>query len=265
MNSRNRAYVSILIFILFMFTAAPSMANAAVHGKRTNSRSDYSSNEVYANFRPVLLGSIAEGVLYRSSSPVDNQLNRAAYSDRLTAKTGIAVIINMAETGAKVKEMIAEPGFNSPYYKRLFQQKKVIGLGMDHKFASDRFKRKLKTGIEFMLANKGPYLIHCTLGRDRTGFAAALFGALMGAGLDEINDDFMLSFKNLNHVEKDTDIYYKNIGTPAWMFRYISGLSALDDVSLQRLAEQYLLSTGLTVRQINRLKLILSGKSVPSA
>ncbi|MBO7353741.1 MAG: hypothetical protein J6U61_05750, partial [Lachnospiraceae bacterium] len=49
---------------------------------RTNERADYSSDDVFANFRNVTTTGIADGVLFRSSSPVNNEIGRAAYADR---------------------------------------------------------------------------------------------------------------------------------------------------------------------------------------
>lgn len=50
---------------------------------RTNNREDYAdlSDEDYCNFRAVKGGKIKEGVLYRSSSPIDPFMKRDKYAD----------------------------------------------------------------------------------------------------------------------------------------------------------------------------------------
>ena len=51
--------------------------------KYTNVRTDYDSDEVFANFRPVTVGEIGEGKLYRSCSPVNNKYGRRTVAGRL--------------------------------------------------------------------------------------------------------------------------------------------------------------------------------------
>lgn len=41
------------------------------------------------------MGDIAKGVLYRSSSPVNNELGRALYSDNLINGTNVNTVINL--------------------------------------------------------------------------------------------------------------------------------------------------------------------------
>jgi len=50
--------------------------------------------------------------------------------------------------------------------------------------------------FRFIIANDGPYLIHCTEGKDRAGFVSAVLEALMGADLQEIVADYMKSYEN---------------------------------------------------------------------
>ena len=42
----------------------------ALSATYTNNRSDYASDEVFVNFRPMKGGNLAEGVMYRSASPI---------------------------------------------------------------------------------------------------------------------------------------------------------------------------------------------------
>jgi hypothetical protein len=45
-------------------------------------------------------------------------------------------------------------------------------------------KSKLASGMEFLASHEGPYLIHCTEGKDRAGFVSALLECLIGAGAE---------------------------------------------------------------------------------
>ena len=55
----------------------------------TNEPTDYDSDEVFANFRPVTVGDIGEGKLYRSCSPVNNECGRRAVAGRLIEQAGL--------------------------------------------------------------------------------------------------------------------------------------------------------------------------------
>ncbi|WP_369819228.1 SH3 domain-containing protein [Thermoanaerobacter sp. YS13] len=130
-------------------------------------------------------------------------------------------------------------------------------MGLD--VTSDDFKVKLVKGLEFMAENKGPYLIHCTEGKDRTGIVAALLEALMGASKDEIVDDYMQSFTDFYGVQKGTEKYnliaQQNI---LKILKIIAKADNLDKVDLAASAYNYLISAGMTPEQINMLKVNLS-------
>jgi len=70
---------------------------------RSNKREDYSSDEVFANFRAIEMGTIAHGVLYRSSSPIDNELGRASYADTLAKNANIATVVNLTDSADTMK------------------------------------------------------------------------------------------------------------------------------------------------------------------
>ena len=224
---------------------------------RTNDRADYDSDEVFANFRPIVMGDIAEGVLYRSSSPVNPELGRNTYADQLAEAAGIQTVINLADSQ---EVMEAYEGYADTYYATL----NVIGLDMGVDFSADDFNAKLKTGLEFMLANEGPYLIHCNEGKDRAGFVSALLEALMGGTLDEIVEDYMTSYENYYHVEKDSEQYDKIAESNIMAsLRSIAGLEEgadLSGVDLQAAAGTYLTETvGLSAEQVDALQAVLSG------
>ena len=60
--------------------------------KRTNERSDYASDSIFANFRSVVTTGIKPGVLYRGSSPINNEIGRAAYSNALAEAVGLILL-----------------------------------------------------------------------------------------------------------------------------------------------------------------------------
>lgn len=223
---------------------------------RTNNRSDYSTDGVFANFRSIEMGNLAPGVLYRSSSPVNPELGRNAYADQLTKAAGIKTVLNLADSDSVMK---AYPGYGQTYYSTL----NVLPLDMGVNFSAPDFTAKLKTGLEYMLSHKGPYLEHCTEGKDRTGFVSALLEALMGGTLDQITADYMISYENFYHIEKGPGSYDRIVSSNILPeLRMIAGVGEdadLSKVDLGQAAENYLIGTvGLSPDQVSALKTILS-------
>jgi len=222
--------------------------------ERTNNREDYNSDEEFANFRNIKLGNIAEGVLYRSSSPVNNELGRAKYADKLIEKAGVKTVVNLADSVENINSYMAQEDFASPYYANLYKENKVIALNMTLAYDSDEFKANVIKGLTFMADNDGPYLFHCTEGKDRTGFFAALIEALMGATKDEIVEDYMQSYINYYGVKKGTEQYNIISQDVIGMLKSIAGTEDLENVDLAKAAENYLINGGMEIEKINALK-----------
>ena len=209
----------------------------------TTGRTDYASDEIFANFRPVVMGEIGQGKLYRSASPVNNSYGRAAYANALAEAAGVKSVMNLANTEEEIAGYFAEEGFASEYYKSLYEAGSVIVLGMPVNFTSDEFAKGIVKGLTFLSENETPYLVHCTEGKDRAGFTAMLLEMLMGATEDEIIADYMVSYFNYYGVEPGTEKYdmivEKNIKL---MLETASG----GDKDLQAGAISYLLSHGMS-------------------
>ncbi len=225
---------------------------------RSNKREDYASDKIFANFRAVKMGGIAEGALYRSSSPIDNQLGRAAYADQLIEDAGIATVVNLSDSADNMKTYLAAKDFSSPYYADLYKNGQVILLNMNLAYASDEFRANVIKGLVFMADRSGPYLIHCTEGKDRTGFVAALLEALMGATKDEIVADYMESYLNYYDVQPGTEKYNLIAQDVLGMLKVITGATDLDKADLASGARSYLLAGGMKAEQIDALKAKLS-------
>lgn len=228
--------------------------------ERTNNREDYSTDVEFANFRNVVVGNIAEGVLYRSSSPVNNEIGRAAYSDKLIKEAKVNTVVNLADSVENIESYIAAEDFASPYYLELYKNNKVLPLNMGLAYTSKEFKESVIKGLVFMAENQGPYLFHCTEGKDRTGFFAALVEALMGATKNEIVEDYMQSYINYYGVEKGTEKYNVITEDVLAMLKHIAGTENLENVDLAASAKNYLLAGGMTEEQIAALKNNLSTK-----
>lgn len=235
--------------------------------ERTNTRSDYEMDSIFANFRAITSPKIKAGLIYRSSSPINNEISRARYANDLAEAVGIKTVINLADNEDEIKEYMAGKDFKSPYYKSLLNDKKVVLLDMDVDLKGKDFGKKLVEGLTFMANNDAPYLIHCTEGKDRVGFASAVIGALTGASINDIVTDYMLSFENYYNVKRDSEQYnaIAKSNIIASMTTIICGLekgSSLEGINLAAATEKYLIANGMTQEKINLLKKKLSSKPV---
>ena len=230
--------------------------------ERTNNREDYASDEVFANFRNITLGNIKENVLYRSSSPINNELGRASYADKLIEAAKVATVVNMADSKENIDGYITAEDFASPYYKSLYENGKVLPLNMGLAYESPEFKASVVEAVKFMANNDGPYLFHCNEGKDRTGFFAALMGSLMGATKEEIVEDYMISYINYYNVEKNSEKYNVISQDVIGMLEHIAGTKELTNDNLVSGAKTYLLAGGVTESAINALVSKLSGEEI---
>lgn len=227
---------------------------------RTKNRADYSSDAEFANFRNISLGKIAPNWLYRSSSPINNELGRAAYADQLAQAAGIKTVVNLADSAADITDYRTADDFNSPYYADLYDHDQVITLAMAIDFSSNSFRSNIIKGLRFMLQNDGPYLFHCTEGKDRAGFMAVLLESLMEADRQAITADYMLSYQNYYGVKAGSKKYQVITGDLNAMLKVISDSNDLSQVKLAQAAESYLLAGGMTQTEITQLKTKLSTK-----
>ena len=228
--------------------------------KYSNDRADYSDDATFANFRAVTLGAIGDGKLYRSASPINNAHGRAGYANAFIEAAGVSTIVNLADSDEDIAEYIAAEDFNSAYYLGLYEAGKVIVLDMNANFYSDEFAASVAEGLTFLAQNEAPYSIHCTEGKDRAGFTAMLLGALMGAELQEIVDDYMLSFYNYYGITQEAEperyevVLNNNLYAMLYHVTGVNSYEELTQVDLESAATEYLLAAGMSEDDILTLK-----------
>ena len=225
---------------------------------RTDERADYASDAVFANFRNVAVGDLGENAFFRSSSPVNNELGRASYADDLAEAGGIQAVMNLADSNELIEGYIAAEGFDSPYYQSLYEAGKVKALNLGVDFTAADFKSGLAEGLRFFAENEGPYLVHCTEGKDRAGFVSALLECLMGATYGEVVADYMTTYVNYYHLEEGGEQYeaVKNSNIVSILTNITGAAEGTDltTVDLAAAAEDYMLDAGLTADEVTALK-----------
>ena len=217
---------------------------------RSENREDYPdlSDEEFANFRAITTTGVSTGKLYRSSSPVNPEINRNLIADRAAAAAGVKTFINLADSE---EEMRGYEGFDASYYST--QKTIPLNLGVD--FMAEEFRTGLAKGLRFIAANEGPYLVHCTEGKDRAGFVSAVLECLTGASADEVIADYMVTFFNYYRVQPGTEQY--DIIANSNICKSLAAAFEIPDIreaDLQAEAEAYLLEIGLTAEEIAQVR-----------
>lgn len=139
-----------------------------------------------------------------------------------------------------------------------------MALDLAGNFFTDDFAQSVAEGLRFLAHNEPPYCVHCTEGKDRAGFTVMLLSALMGAELEEIIDDYMLSFYNYYGIDKETEperyeaVLNNNILAILYHVMDVNTYEELAQVDLASAATKYLLNAGMTENDILTLKNNLS-------
>lgn len=226
----------------------------------SNDRADYPDDAAFANFREVAVGSIGNGKLYRTASPINNEHGRAGYANALIASVGVATVLNLADSTEDIEEYCQADDFASQYYLALYESGNVMALDLNGDFFSHSFGVSVASGLTFLAHHEPPYCVHCTEGKDRAGFTAMLLEALMGAELEEIIDDYMRSFYNYYGIDKQTqperyDAVLRN--NLLAILYHVTGVDTYDEltkVDLEAAVTTYLLDAGMTESDILLLK-----------
>ena len=202
------------------------------------------------------MGSITPNILYRSSHPIKNNKQEKIIS-MLAGNAKIATVINLCDTNSG----IISKAFFAPWYNNILKNDRLIALGMDFSVKSKSFRKKLKIGLDFIIHTEGPWLIHCHAGVDRTGFVSMVLESFMGASLEDVKNDYLLSFNSIF----ESSIYHQTQKTDsAAAMQVLSAMSdsqIINEQNLQQIAETYLRhKVGLSVDELESLRLKLMGE-----
>ena len=164
--------------------------------------------------------------------------------------------MNLANDEATAK---GYKGFDSTYYSK--QNVVYLNLGVD--FTAADFKTGLATGLRYFTTHEGPYLVHCTEGKDRAGFVSALLECYMGAAYDEVVADYMVTYYNYYGVTKEAEpakydaILRSNI---VKTLQTAFGVEDLKTADLKQEATDFFKELGLTDAELTTLTANLSKK-----
>ena len=225
---------------------------------RTNDIADYPelTEEEFANFRMVRTSGIAEGVLYRSSNPIDPKIGRNTYADKAAREAGIRTVVNLCDSKAVAE---AYDGYAESYYSG----QNITFLNLPMTFTSEEFRTGFRGVFSAIAEGEAPYLVHCSEGKDRAGFASAVIEALMGASADEIMDDYLTTYINYYDVRDgvqtalDEDLKETIRSIIMTNMSLCFGIELTPEDDLAGYVEQYLMDIGVTAGEIESVRMKL--------
>ena len=135
----------------------------------------------------------------------------------------------------------------------------ALGAGVKHKhygtamysqiFKSKKNNESIRKVFSDLSDKKNyPVYLHCTYGQDRTGTVCYLLEALLGVSEEDMMKDYLLS--GLHHG----DVY----GGQEPMEEFIATLKNFPGNSMKEKAESYLLSIGVTAKEIKAIRTIFT-------
>ena len=228
----------------------------ALSMKYTNDREDYDfiSDAAFANARGVSAGKMASGILYRSSSPFSNEINRAKYVSEYLEQAKVMTVLNLTDTEEKMA------AYDMPAYSRsLWEGGQVILCPLKADPTADDYNQRLVAALKELPSRPAPYVVHCTEGKDRTGYVCALLEGLCGATYEEIVADYLITYDNYYQITPVKDPALCNtlvslrLNTCLMYYAGVTDEAQLPEVDYAKAFASYLLSHGMSQQQLDAL------------
>ena len=228
----------------------------------SNDRKEYESDEVFANARAVKTTGLADGVLFRSSSPFDNRIARRRYVADFLERNGVRTALNLTDDQKSLSGYKDIPA----YSQRMIDEGNVVLCKLNMNYSGEEFNHTLVAGLIEMMNHPAPYVVHCTEGKDRTGYVCALLEALAGASYDEIIADYLVTYYNYFHITQQTSpracelLLELRLDDAMSFFCIMADGKELKTTDLSQAVQDYLKRYGMSDEQVERLIGILKGR-----
>ena len=220
-------------------------------------RNDYPdiSDAAYANARAVTAGNIPSGVLHRSSSPFNNDINRSFYVSQYLDDVQVKTVLDLNDTEEDMLGYVDMP----PYSRTLWEGGNVIICTLKTYPTADEYNERLIAALKVLPTHPAPYVVHCMEGKDRTGYVCALLEGLCGATYDEIVADYLITYDNYYGITPATDADVCNalvslrLNTCLMFYAGIDDEAHLPNVDYAKAFSDYLLSHGMSQHELDAL------------
>lgn len=232
----------------------------------SKNRSDYESDETFANYRECVGGKMPKGIVFRCASPFDDKYNRIECVNKCMKKDGIAFIINLSDTQETIEDIRGTAEKKDCYACNLYEKGQCVCLGMACNYCSKDYARKLVKGLvayveyceRYNNGEPAKLVIHCLEGKDRTGFACVLLLMLCNASYQEMLNDYMKTYENYYGITEQSDPKkYKAIRNVKFN-EFVNFLSEGANLGYVEAAVAYLRYGGMSDTQIENLMRLIS-------
>lgn len=227
----------------------------------SNNRDDFQTDEKFANAREVTTTGMAPGLLFRSASPFDNTNNRAPFVSAFLQTNGVKTALDLTDNDVIISRYNDVPA----YSQQIIDAGDVVLCKVDANYRSKLFNETVASGLIELMNHPAPYVVHCTEGKDRTGYICALLEALAGASYDEICDDYLVTYDNYFHITLENDpgacrlLLNLRLDDAMMFFCGIDDAGQLHSIDLSQAMERHLKRYGMSAAQVQDLKNLLTG------
>ena len=193
--------------------------------KHLDNRSDFATDEEFANFRNLILNNSESSKFFRSASCIKNTYGRRETVKKIMEEKSIHTIIDISH--------------------------------INERCMSKKFGQELVVELSKILVEPEPYIIQCEAGKKRTGFACILLEMLSGTDYSHIVNDYLISYVNNNGINISQDGYFvdtivKKINK---IIQFISNTEDdIANIDFIQSAKAYLAKFGLTGQEIIMLQ-----------
>ena len=192
---------------------------------------------------------VKQGLVYRSAN-----LDSVTITGRNDAieKYGIKTDLDLREAGQK-DNPLGEPVryvnnasalYGSPAY-----------YSMDNGVNCVEYQPAMRDNLK-VFANKDnlPCIFHCAVGRDRTGTLAITLYLLLGIDLDQIRQDYVVSFFSSACNNASLETYCESMEALLDYYYYYKSKDGTNTGTIYERAERYALDIGVTKDEINAIR-----------
>lgn len=228
----------------------------------SNHREDYDSETEFANARKVTTSGMADGRLFRTASPFDNKFSRAPYVSAFLQENGVQTALNLTDDAEKLNSYTDIHA----YSQQMIKAGNVVLCKVDANYRSEAFNKTLVAGLTELLSHPAPYVVHCTEGKDRTGYVCALLEGLAGATYDEIAADYLYTYYNYFHLTSQSNpkacqlLLNLRLDDALLFFCNITDVEQLKTINLAEAMQQHLVRYGMSEDEVNQLSSLLKDK-----
>lgn len=196
---------------------------------------DYKCIEDYTNFRPLNGGRLKKNYIYRSASPCGKLFIRSDYVSKMFEKYHIAYAINLTDSEEIVDKIYNDKRLISEYWRKLYQNKKVCINRLKANYRTKEYGRLVAKLFRTIITLDEPnFAIHCYEGRDRTGLVCFIMQVLASCSSEEVEDEYMESFRCFNNISKHLDFNKYRVHREIYYDDFVRNVCRVDDINMSQ-------------------------------